>query len=87
MDTTFAADAFLRRQDGWALAQAGVPAVMVGGSFADMASLQAFLGGSYHGPDDEARASLPLDGAAEDADLVVALARRLADPSLYSRPR
>jgi hypothetical protein len=87
MDTSYAADAFVRRQDGWALASAGVPAVMVGGSFANMAALNAFLAGDYHGPDDEARPDIPLEGAAEDANLLVALARRLADPSLYQPPQ
>jgi len=86
MDTTYAADAFIQRQDGWALARAGVPAVMVGGSFANMAALEAFLSSDYHGPDDEARPGIPLAGAAEDADLLVALTRRLADPSRY-RPQ
>jgi hypothetical protein len=86
MDTTYAADAFIQRQDGWALAQAGVPAVMVGGSFADMAALQRFLGGAYHGASDDVRPDIPLGGAAEDANLAVALARRLADPAQYSRP-
>ncbi|MEA3016669.1 MAG: hypothetical protein QOI38_1391 [Sphingomonadales bacterium] len=87
LDETHAADAFLRRQDGYALARAGVPAVMVGGSFANMALLNAFLAGAYHAPSDEARPDLPLEGAAEDADLLVALARRLADPALYQPPR
>jgi Zn-dependent M28 family amino/carboxypeptidase len=86
MDATYAADAFIQRQDGWALARAGVPAVMVGGAFADMAALQRFLGGDYHGPSDNVRPDIPLDGAAEDANLAVALARRLADPTQYSRP-
>jgi hypothetical protein len=83
MDTTYEADAFIRRQDGWALARAGVPAVMVGGSFANMDALQAFLSGAYHGPGDEAGPYIPLDGAAEDGNLMVALARRLADPARY----
>ncbi|MDP8994217.1 MAG: M28 family peptidase, partial [Pseudomonadota bacterium] len=86
IDASFLADAFLRRQDGWALARAGVPAVMVGGAFADMTALRAFLAGRYHGPEDELDASVPLDGAAEDANLIVALARRLADPALYQPP-
>jgi Zn-dependent M28 family amino/carboxypeptidase len=85
MDTTYAADAFIQRQDGWALSQAGVPAVMVGGSFADMEALQRFLGGDYHGASDDVRPDIPLDGAAEDANLSVALARRLADPALYRK--
>jgi hypothetical protein len=80
------ADSFIDRQDGWALTRAGVPAAMVGGSFSDMADLNAFLGGRYHGPDDEAGPGLELGGAAEDADLLIALARKLADPALYQRP-
>ncbi|HYG29962.1 MAG TPA: M28 family peptidase [Allosphingosinicella sp.] len=86
LDDSPGADAFLRRQDGYALARIGVPAVMVGGSFANMELLQAFLSSRYHAPDDEPRPDLPLEGAAEDADLIVALARRLADPALYQPP-
>ena len=63
------ADAFVQRQDGWALTRAGVPAIMVGGSFSNMALLNAFLGGPYHKPDDELGGRLVLDGAAEDANL------------------
>lgn len=80
------ADRMVERQDGWALARAGVPAIMVGGSFADMARLEAFLSGPYHAPEDEPGPGLILDGAAEDANLLVALGRRLADPALYPAP-
>ncbi len=86
MDETFAADALVTRQDGWALARAGVPAVMVGGSFGNMALLQRFLAGAYHGPEDEIAADLPLGGAAEDANLIVALVRRLPHPARYAPP-
>jgi hypothetical protein len=79
------ASAFVERQDGWALAQRGVPAIMVGGAFSNMALLNAYLGGRYHGPDDAADGQLMLDGAAEDANLIVALAGRLADPATYQR--
>jgi hypothetical protein len=72
------ANAFIRRQDGWAFTQRGVPAIMAGGSFSDSALLQAFLSGPYHKPDDEFTEALPLGGAADDADLHVALTRRLA---------
>ena len=81
LDPDDEAAAFVQRQDGWALTRRGVPAIMVGGSFSNMALLNAFLGGRYHGPDDEADGALVLDGAAEDANLMVALARRLADPA------
>jgi hypothetical protein len=77
-----AANAFIRRQDGWAFTQRDVPAIMAGGSFADPALLQAFLGGPYHQPSDELTESIPLGGAADDADLHIALTRRLADTRL-----
>ena len=87
LDTDGEADSFVQRQDGWALAQAGVPAVMVGGSFSDMAKLQSFLGGAYHKPSDNPSAELVLGGAAEDSELLIALARKLADPRrLSGRP-
>jgi Zn-dependent M28 family amino/carboxypeptidase len=85
LDTDEEANALVQRQDGWAFTQAGVPAIMVGGSFSDMTRLNAFLGGRYHKPDDQVDGQLVLDGAAEDASLTVALARRLADPATYSR--
>ena len=87
LDTDHEADSFNERQDGWALARAGVPAVMVGGSFSNLETLGAFLGGAYHTPQDEAGPNLILDGAAEDANLLVALGRRLADPSVYQPVR
>lgn len=85
LDSDGEADVMVQRQDGWAFARAGVPAIMVGGSFSNMALLNAFLAGNYHGPEDEAGAGLVLDGAAEDATLMVALGRRLADPAAFSR--
>jgi hypothetical protein len=81
------ADPFVTRQDGWALARAGIPSVMVGGSFSDMALLGGFLAGPYHGPEDDLNRPIVLDGAAEDADFLVALGRRLADPARYQPPR
>jgi len=85
LDTDDEAAELVQRQDGWALASAGVPALMVGGSFSDMALLNRFLEGRYHAPDDQADDHLVLDGAAEDANLTVALGRRLADPAAYPR--
>ncbi len=77
------ANAFIQRQDGWALTQKGVPALMVGGSFADLSLLQKFLGGDYHGADDELTDTTQLGGAAEDADLHIALGRHFADTRKY----
>jgi hypothetical protein len=86
LDGDAEADAFVERQDGWALARAGVPAIMLGGSFSDMGKLNAFLAGPYHSPADNPGPALVLDGAAEDADLMVALGRKLADPAQYPSP-
>ena len=83
LDTDDEADALVQRQDGWALARFGVPTLMVGGSFSDMAALGAFLGGNYHQPGDNPGPDLPLGGAAEDADLLIRLGLKLADPTLY----
>jgi hypothetical protein len=77
------ANAFLQRQDGWALTEKNVPALMVGGSFADLGKLEAFLKTDYHGPKDEVIDTLQLGGAAEDADLHVELGRYFADTRKY----
>ncbi len=79
LDEDGEADAFVQRQDGWALGAKGVTSLMVGGSFSDMALLQAFLGSDYHSPADNFSDQIPLGGAAEDADLHVALGRAFAD--------
>lgn len=72
------ADAYLRRQDGWALAERGVPMVMVGGSFSDPERLQRFITSTYHSPSDELRPDTDLGGAVDDANLHVELVRRAA---------
>ncbi len=77
------ANSFLQRQDGWVLTQKGVPALMVGGSFADLELLERFLGSSYHGPDDELTRSTELGGAAEDATLHVLMGQHFASAKKY----
>lgn len=79
LDEDGEADAFIQRQDGWALGAKGVTSLMVGGSFSDMPLLQAFLGGDYHEAADNFSDKIPLGGAAEDADLHVGLGRAFAD--------
>ena len=76
------AASFLQRQDGWALAQRGVPMIMAGGSFSDLKLLNAFLASQYHSPVDELRPETELGGAVEDANLHVELIRRAASRSL-----
>ena len=83
LDTDGEADSFVSRQDGWVLTRAGVPTVMVGGSFSNMKQLQAFLSGPYHKPNDDLDRAMLLEGAAEDTDLLIALGRKLADPKIY----
>jgi Zn-dependent M28 family amino/carboxypeptidase len=85
-DTDREESSFLNRQDGWVLTKAGVPAVMVGSSFADMGPLGSFLGDAYHKPEDDLDHPIQLGGAAEDTELLVALGRKLADPKIYQRP-
>jgi hypothetical protein len=80
------ANAFLQRQDGWALTQKGVPAFMIGGAFADLTKLDGFLKGDYHGPEDELTADIQLGGAAEDADLHIALGEYFASARKF-RPK
>jgi hypothetical protein len=88
LDPDDEAASLVQRQDGWALARHGVPALMIGGSISDMALLGRFLeNGRYHTPQDEADGELVLDGAAEDMNLTVAIVRRLADPTQYQRPQ
>jgi Peptidase family M28 len=77
------ANSFIQRQDGWALTQKGVPALMVGGSFADLDLMQKFLGSEYHGPNDELTDKTELGGAADDADLHIALGQYFADTRKY----
>ena len=83
VDSDIEGNGFIQRQDGWALTKAGVPAVMVGGSFSSLAKLGAFLSGPYHKPDDDLKRAVELGGAAEDTELLIALGRKLADPARY----
>lgn len=84
LDEDGEADAFVQRQDGWALGAKGVTSLMAGGSFSDMPLLEAFLGSDYHQPSDNFSDKIPLGGAAEDADLHVALGRAFADTKVWS---
>ena len=71
-------DDLLRRQDGWALAERGVPMVMAGGSFSDMARARRFLSSGYHAPGDELRPDTDLGGAVDDSNLHIEMIRRAA---------
>lgn len=75
-----AANAYVRRQDGWALLQHDVPAVMVTSAYGNLGLLEKFFNGDYHRPTDVVKPSLELGGAAEDVTFLVALGRWFADP-------
>jgi len=72
------AESFLRRQDGWALIEKGVPAVLLSSSFSSRKVLGPYLSSDYHRPSDEP-GRIELGGAIEDLLLHEELVRRLAD--------
>jgi Peptidase family M28 len=74
-----AANAYVRRQDIWALLQHDVPTVMVSSAFADIARMEAFFEGPYHRPADNLKRPIELGGAAEDVAFHVALGRWFGD--------
>ncbi|MBW8754438.1 MAG: M28 family peptidase [Sphingomonadales bacterium] len=75
-----AANAYIRRQDGWALLQHDIPAVMVTSAYGDLSRLEKFFDTNYHRPSDDLNQAIELGGAAEDVAFGVALGRWFADP-------
>lgn len=75
-----AANAFVKRQDGWALQQHDIPAVMVTTAYGDLDRMRAFFDGNYHRPSDDLAQSLELGGAAQDVLMLTALTRWFGDP-------
>jgi hypothetical protein len=78
---------FLRRQDGWALLQHDIPAVMVTSAYSDLAAIERFMEYAYHRPGDEAGPQLKLDGAAQDALFHAALVRWFGTLKSYPAKR
>lgn len=74
-----AANAYVRRQDGWALLQHDIPAVMVSSAYADTARIEAFFEGPYHRPADNLKREIELGGAAQDVAFHIALAKWFGD--------
>ena len=75
-----ALNTYVRRQDGWALMQHDIPAVMVSSSWSDLARVEAFMEGDYHRASDGLKPGIELGGAADDVLFLVALSRWFADP-------
>ncbi len=76
------ADSFLQRQDGWALLEQGVPAVLLSSAFASNAVLGPFLEQHYHRASD-APGVIELGGAIDDLLLHEELVREVADAARY----
>ena len=73
------ANAYVKRQDGWALLQHDIPTVMVTSAYADLRRIERFFDGDYHRPSDDLKHGLELGGAADDVMFQVALGRYFAD--------
>ena len=82
-----APNGYLKRQDGWALLQHDIPAVMVSSAYGDMTRLEAYMDKDYHRPSDRVKPGLELGGAAEDTAFHVALVRWFADSRKVALPR
>lgn len=80
------ANEFVNRQDGWALLQHDIPAVMVSSAYGEIERIRRFFDSHYHRPEDNLGQELELGGAAQDVKLHVALARWFADPRRFSPP-
>lgn len=77
------ANEYVRRQDGWALLQHDIPAVMVTTAYGKIGLMRDFFEGDYHRPsDDLVHLSHPLQlgGEVEDVKMLTALGRWFADP-------
>jgi hypothetical protein len=79
------AESFVRRQDGWALLERGVPAVFLSTAFSSQITLGPYLARDYHRPSDEIGA-IELGGAIDDLLLHQALVERIANTALYTPP-
>jgi hypothetical protein len=78
------ANEFVRRQDGWALIQHDIPAVMVTSAYGDIERIRKFFDTDYHRPSDDLGLPLELGGAAEDVEFHLALVRWLGDAAKFS---
>ncbi|MFN3988926.1 MAG: M20/M25/M40 family metallo-hydrolase [Erythrobacter sp.] len=76
------AESFLERQDGWALLEEGVPAVLISSAFASREVLGPYLARDYHRVSDTSD-KIELGGAVDDLLLHEAVIRQLADPARY----
>jgi aminopeptidase YwaD len=76
--------AFVARQDGWALLSRDVPAVLVGSAMGDVRAFDAFMSTYYHAAGDEWSPDMELGGATEDIFLHVELLRYFGTEASYT---
>ncbi len=76
--------AFVARQDGWALLSRDVPAVLVGSAMGDESAFDAFMSTHYHAASDEWSPDMELGGATEDIFLHVELLRYFGNEASYT---
>ncbi|MEP0190833.1 MAG: M28 family peptidase [Erythrobacter sp.] len=79
------AESFVRRQDGWALLDAGVPTVMLSSALGSRDIAETYLSGDYHRASDEAE-GIELGGAVDDLLLHEELLRRVLNRNTYPAP-
>lgn len=73
------ANEYVKRQDGWALLQHDIPAVMVTTAYGDIERMRAFFDGDYHRPSDDLSHAIELGGATDDVKMLTALGRWFGD--------
>ncbi|MDG2004657.1 MAG: M28 family peptidase [Novosphingobium sp.] len=78
------ANEFVRRQDGWALLQHDIPAVLVTSGYGDLDRMRKFIESDYHRPGDDLNRPIELGGAAQDVAFHIALVRWFADTTRFS---
>jgi hypothetical protein len=74
------ANEYVKRQDGWALLQHDIPAIMVTTAYGDISRMRAFFDGDYHRPSDDLSHPIELGGATDDVKMLTALGRWFGDP-------
>jgi Zn-dependent M28 family amino/carboxypeptidase len=80
------ANRFVRRQDGWALLQHDIPAVMVTSAYGEVHRMEKFFDTHYHRPSDDLSLDIEIGGAAQDVQFLIELGRWFADSEAYSPP-
>jgi hypothetical protein len=81
------ANEYVRRQDGWALLQHDIPAIMVTSAYGEIGRMRKFFDTDYHRPSDDLQQPIEVGGAAEDVAFHVALVRWFADAAKFSPKR